>query len=89
MANSIIICFAFVTGFIVAKTFVDLKDSIGYDNTFFLYGGISLVGALLTYAFVPETRNKTFEEIQMHFRAARSKVPLEEPHRLQPLDTVS
>ena len=27
MANSIIICFAFVAGFIVAKTFVDLVES--------------------------------------------------------------
>jgi len=37
----------------------------------------------------PETRNKTIEEIQMHFRPNRRKVPLDEPTRMQPLDTVA
>eukprot|EP00088_Acartia_fossae_P042411 TRINITY_DN4453_c0_g1_i1.p1 TRINITY_DN4453_c0_g1~~TRINITY_DN4453_c0_g1_i1.p1 ORF type:complete len:535 (+),score=63.50 TRINITY_DN4453_c0_g1_i1:43-1647(+) len=89
VANSVIICFAFVTGFFVAKTFADLKDSIGYDGTFFLYGGIAILGAIMTFIFVPETRNKSFEEIQMHFRPNRTKVPLDEPQRMQPLETVS
>ena len=89
MANSVIICFAFVTGFIVAKTFADLIGSIGYDGTIFMYGGISVLGAFLTFIFVPETRNKSFDEIQMHFRAARTKVPLEEPTSMKPLETVS
>ena len=51
-----IICFAFVTGFIVAKTFVDLAANIGFDGTIFLYGGISVLGAFMTLIFVPETR---------------------------------
>lgn len=89
VANSVIICFAFVTGFIVAKTFVDLAANIGFDGTIFLYGGISVLGAFMTFIFVPETRNKSLEEIQMHFRPARTKVPLDEPNRMQPLDTVS
>jgi len=89
VANSVIICFAFVTGFIVAKTFVDLTVSIGYDGTFFMYGAFTALGTVVTFIFVPETRNKTIEEIQMHFRPNRRKVPLDEPTRMQPLDTVA
>ena len=64
IANSIIICFAFVIGFFVAKTFVDLTENIGYSGTFWLYGSICGLGAVCTAIFVPETRDKTFVQIQ-------------------------
>ena len=44
MANSFIISFAFMTGFLVAKTFVDLVQSIGLAYTFWMYGAICLLG---------------------------------------------
>merc|ERR1712130_603442 len=72
MANSFIICFAFITGFIVAKTFVDLIQSdLHKSGTFWLYGGICFVGGVFTLVFVPETRNKSIEEIQDYFRAKK------------------
>jgi len=72
MANSFIICFAFITGFIVAKTFVDLIQSDLHESgTFWLYGGICFVGGVFTLIFVPETRNKSIEEIQDYFRAKK------------------
>ena len=68
MANSFIICFAFITGFIVAKTYVDLVESpLNYAGTFWLYGAICFVGGVFTAVFVPETRNKSIEEIQRYF----------------------
>ena len=89
MANSFIICFAFITGFIVAKTFVDLKESLllGEAGTFWLYGAVCLVGAIFTLAFVPETRNKSMEEIQQFFRVKKSLKP-DLPAEM-PLQTVS
>jgi len=89
MANSFIICFAFITGFIVAKTFVDLKESLllGEAGTFWLYGAVCLVGAVFTLAFVPETRNKSMEEIQQFFRVKKSLKP-DLPAEM-PLQTVS
>lgn len=67
VANSIIICFAFLCGFFIAKTFVDLLEGLGKSGTFFLYGGICIVGTLLTAIFVPETRGKSIEEIQRFY----------------------
>jgi hypothetical protein len=71
IANSFIICFAFITGFLVAKTFVDLVAAIGCSGTFWFYGAVCAAGALFTLIFVPETRNKTIEEIQDHFRSRK------------------
>jgi len=75
MANSFIICFAFITGFIVAKTYVDLVESpLKEAGTFWMYGSICFVGGLFTAIFVPETRNKSVEEIQNYFSGkAKSK----------------
>ena len=73
ISNSIIICFAFLCGFFISKTFVDLLEGIGEDNTFFLYGGICIVGTLLTALFVPETRGKSIDEIQRFFTKSRAR----------------
>ena len=73
ISNSIIICFAFLCGFFISKTFVDLLEGIGQDNTFFLYGGICIVGTLLTALFVPETRGKSIDEIQRFFTKSRAR----------------
>ena len=74
MANSFIICFGFIAGFLVAKTYVDLVESpLGQSGTFWLYGGICTLGGVFTAVFVPETRNKSVEEIQNYF-SGRSRV---------------
>eukprot|EP00092_Neocalanus_flemingeri_P029051 GFUD01031537.1.p1 GENE.GFUD01031537.1~~GFUD01031537.1.p1 ORF type:complete len:528 (-),score=96.95 GFUD01031537.1:115-1698(-) len=86
MANSFIICFAFITGFIVAKTFVDLIQSpLKESGTFWLYGGICFIGGIFTFIFVPETRNKSIEEIQDYFRPKKQvkSDPLEAGHPLE------
>ena len=72
IANSIIICFAFLCGFIIAKTFVDLLEGFGQSGTFFLYGAICVFGTLLTALFVPETRGKSIEEIQRFYNRTPS-----------------
>jgi len=91
MANSIIICFAFVAGFIVAKTFVDLVESpLKRSGTFWLYAADCVVGGIFTIIFVPETRNKTIEEIQAIFKTKSGKKSLaEHPGLGHPLDSVT
>merc|ERR1712004_940559 len=90
MANSIIICFAFIAGFIVSKTFIDLVESpLKFSGTFWLYGADCIIGALFTAVFVPETRNKSIEEIQAIFRSKGKKGLGEHPGLGHPLDSVT
>lgn len=63
-ANAISICFGFIGGFLVAKTFVDLIVAIQNSGTFYLYSVICFVGFVFVALFVPETKQKTQEEIQ-------------------------
>ena len=51
----------------MAKTFVDLLDGFGHAGTFFFYGSFSIVAAIFTVVFIPETRGKSIEEIQKYF----------------------
>jgi len=89
IANSFIICFAFITGFIVAKTFVDLIESpLKESGTFWLYGSVCFIGGLFTLIFVPETRNKSVEEIQQYFRSKKSEKE-KEAEAGTPMDVMS
>uniref|UniRef100_A0A0A1WTN4 Facilitated trehalose transporter Tret1-2 homolog n=2 Tax=Zeugodacus cucurbitae TaxID=28588 RepID=A0A0A1WTN4_ZEUCU len=53
-----------VLAFIVTKTFVNLTDSIGKGETFWLFSGITIVGVFFVYFIVPETKGKSLNEIQ-------------------------
>ncbi len=52
--------------YLVSSTFRDLLQYLGASGTFWLYTFISLLGILFVIRKVPETKNKTFDEIQ-HF----------------------
>ncbi len=52
--------------YFVSLTFLSLVTSIGAGLTFWLYMLISLIGLWFVWKMVPETKGKTFEEIQ-HF----------------------
>ncbi|TMW48141.1 hypothetical protein DOY81_006774 [Sarcophaga bullata] len=50
--------------FIVTKTFGNLQTAMGNGETFWLFSGITLVGAIFVFVFVPETKGKSLNEIQ-------------------------
>ena len=50
--------------FLVAATFLSLGSVITRQGTFFLYGTIAIVALLFFYRRVPETKDRTLEEIQ-------------------------
>jgi SP family myo-inositol transporter-like MFS transporter 13 len=56
-----------VSNLLVATTFLSLTRTITVAGTFWLYGGISLVGWIFIYALVPETKGKGLEEIHNLF----------------------
>ena len=79
----------------MAKTFVDLLDGLGHAGTFFFYGSFSIVAAIFTVVFIPETRGKSIEEIQKYFNKKPDKTPekqeedIVENTPLQTIDTTT
>lgn len=50
--------------FLVTKFYLDLKNCIGQDITFYLFAGLSLIGSVFVYFIVPETKGKSPDDIQ-------------------------
>lgn len=50
--------------FLITKTFTSLRLSLGSGGTFWLFSGLTLVGALFVFMFLPETKGKSLVEIQ-------------------------
>ena len=54
--------------FMVTKFFPGLKDTIGYSGAFSILAVVIAFSILFVYFFVPETKNKTLEEIEAIFK---------------------
>ena len=52
----------------VAQFFPSVVSGLGISNTFFLFAGLGVLALLFIYFFVPETRNKTLEDLEAEFR---------------------
>ena len=55
----------------VAVTFLTLVGAIGHAGTFWLYGVIAIGAWIFFYLLVPETKGKTLEQIEAHWRAGK------------------
>lgn len=58
-----------VAGFLVAYSFPILNRSLGAHGTFWLYSGICVLCFLFVKQRIPETKNKTLEEIEKNFNS--------------------
>jgi MFS transporter, SP family, galactose:H+ symporter len=56
---------------IVALTFLTLIEILGRPGTFWLYGLVSIGAWLFAYFLVPETKGRSLEEIEAHWRAGK------------------
>ena len=56
---------------LVALTFLILIQFLGRPLTFWFYGLVGVGAWLFAYSFVPETKGRTLEEIEKHWRAGR------------------
>ena len=54
---------------IVALTFLSLIDVIGRAGTFWLYAAVGTVSWIFAYCMVPETKGRSLEEIEAHWRS--------------------
>ena len=53
---------------LVSMTFLTLADNLGQPSTFGLYSGLSFLGLLFIFFFVPETKGKSLEEVDQLFQ---------------------
>ena len=62
---------------IVGITFLSLINFIGRPGTFWLYAGLAFLAWLFTWFLVPETKGKSLEEIEAHWRSGKHPLELE------------
>ena len=53
-----------VGNFSLTFSFPAIKESLGWANNFWLYGAICAAGFIVLYFFLPETKDKTLEQIE-------------------------
>jgi sugar porter (SP) family MFS transporter len=62
----------FGTNFIVALTFLYLSEWLGDNGGYWTYGAIGVCAWVFIYKLVPETKNKTLEEIEDMLQSGRT-----------------
>jgi SP family galactose:H+ symporter-like MFS transporter len=59
------------SNFIIALTFLTLIQVLGRSGTFWLYAVVGIAALIFTYAYVPETKGRTLEDIEEHWRGGK------------------
>lgn len=54
---------------ILAVVFLPVASKYGYSTMFFLFAGFTVIYLVTAAFFLPETKGKTLEEIELHFEA--------------------
>jgi MFS family permease len=57
---------------IIAFTFLKLVNAFGPDFTFWLYAVICVAGLFWGYFYIPETKGRSLEEIEQHWKEGKS-----------------
>jgi sugar porter (SP) family MFS transporter len=63
-AMSVAVSALWIACFILTFTFPILNKQLGSSGTFWLYGGICVLGFIFIFLKLPETKNKTLEQIE-------------------------
>lgn len=65
--------FSFLCLFTVVHLSPSLFSSFGAAYGFLLYGSVAFLGAIYIFFYLPETRNRTLQEIEDYFKNSESK----------------
>lgn len=68
LACGITASFTWIISFATTRFFLTLTEAIGIGPTFWLFAGSSFLAGVCVMVFVPETKGKTFSEIQKQFK---------------------
>lgn len=64
LGSTIVMATCNFCAFVVTKTYLIVAEQLGIHVAFWIFSACSLVGALFTLIYVPETKGKTLEQIQ-------------------------
>uniref|UniRef100_A0A2S2PE19 Facilitated trehalose transporter Tret1-1 n=1 Tax=Schizaphis graminum TaxID=13262 RepID=A0A2S2PE19_SCHGA len=67
IASGLTAALAFLMTFILTKSFLEMQEWFTLPGLFIVYGSITLIGTLYLYACMPETENKTLQDIEHFF----------------------
>jgi sugar porter (SP) family MFS transporter len=82
LAMSVATLVNWVMNLLVALSFLTLVDRIGQSAVFWAYAALSALAFVFTWSYVPETKGKTLEQIQAHWRQGGHPLALQEmPNR--------
>ncbi|WP_442508675.1 sugar porter family MFS transporter [Novipirellula sp. SH528] len=70
-AMSLCVSALWIACFALTVTFKPINVALGASGTFWLYGGVCLIGFIVLYRYVPETKNKSLEEIERELMSSR------------------
>ncbi|XP_052899373.1 facilitated trehalose transporter Tret1-like [Anopheles moucheti] len=71
-ASGLTIFFGYTMSFIILKIYPSMVETIGNSNVFIFFGCLSMLGIVFVYFFLPETKGRTLEDIENHFRGSKS-----------------
>ncbi len=57
---------------LITVTFLTAVDSLGKDVVFWIYAGFAVVGIIFVRVFIPETKGRSLEEIDVYWTHGRS-----------------
>ncbi|GFR98422.1 proton myo-inositol cotransporter [Elysia marginata] len=73
VANSLATVSNWVSNFLISNFFLTVTKLITTWGTFLVFSVICLISAAFTWAFVPETKNRSLEEIELLFMSEKAR----------------
>ena len=70
-----IVAFSWICNFGFGYSFTHIQDWLGSFTAFWAFSGLSLIGAIFIWLLVPETKDRTSEEIAGFFYSEPSPSP--------------
>ncbi|XP_037887671.1 facilitated trehalose transporter Tret1-2 homolog [Glossina fuscipes] len=74
-ASGLTVAFGLLAAFFCTKTYPGMKDAIGNEYCFVVYGAVSFAAMIFVYLVLPETRRRTLFEIEEQFRMKKPLKP--------------
>jgi len=68
-ASGVTTCMAYVFSFVILKMYPEMKHLWGNHGLFTFYTTIALAGTVCMYVYLPETRGRTLQQIEEHFKS--------------------